>query len=119
MTHCIFFCCRLLLGELDGVAVVIMQGRFHSYEGYELWKTAMPGLGYFLLFVFDIFFSVRVMKLLGVEQLLVTNAGGGLNAAFNVCEYQNFLLVSNIVSGRRSHGVEGPHQPAWLCLQRK
>merc|ERR1711971_26181 len=29
---------RLLLGELDGVAVVIMQGRFHSYEGYELWK---------------------------------------------------------------------------------
>merc|ERR1711936_1427248 len=55
---------RLLLGELDGVAVVIMQGRFHSYEGYELWKTAMP---------------VRVMKLLGVEQLLVTNAGGGPN----------------------------------------
>ena len=34
---------RLLLGELSGVAVVIMQGRFHSYEGYELWKCAMPG----------------------------------------------------------------------------
>ena len=32
-------------------------------------------------------FSVRVMKLLGVEQLLVTNAGGGLNSAFNVSEY--------------------------------
>ena len=39
--------CRLLLGELDGVAVVIMQGRFHSYEGYELWKTAMPGFRHF------------------------------------------------------------------------
>ena len=65
-----------------------MQGRFHSYEGYELWKTAMPGLGGILLaFFFTSFhFSVRVMKLLGVEQLLVTNAGGGLNSAFNVSE---------------------------------
>jgi len=60
---------RLLIGELNGVPVVIMQGRFHSYEGYPLWKCAMP---------------VRVMRLLGVEHLLVTNAGGGLNAAFNV-----------------------------------
>ena len=30
---------RLLLGELNGIAVVIMQGRFHSYEGYPLWKV--------------------------------------------------------------------------------
>ena len=35
----ILVACRLLLGELDGVAVVIMQGRFHSYEGYPLWKV--------------------------------------------------------------------------------
>ena len=78
---------RLLLGELDGVAVVIMQGRFHSYEGYELWKTAMPGLVTLCLPLTSFQFSVRVMKLLGVEQLLVTNAGGGLNSAFNVREY--------------------------------
>ena len=60
---------RLLLGHLNGVAVLIMQGRFHSYEGYPLWKTAMP---------------VRVMKLVGVETLIATNAGGGLNNMFTV-----------------------------------
>ena len=60
---------RLLLGLLNNIPVLIMQGRFHSYEGYPLWKTAMP---------------VRVMKLIGVEQLIVTNAGGGLNTMFSV-----------------------------------
>ena len=49
--------------------MLIMQGRFHSYEGYPLWKTAMP---------------VRVMKLIGVETLIATNAGGGLNTMFSV-----------------------------------
>ena len=60
---------RLLVGLLNGIPVLIMQGRFHSYEGYPLWKTAMP---------------VRVMKLIGIEQLIATNAGGGLNQMFNV-----------------------------------
>jgi len=60
---------RLLLGELNGIPVVIMQGRFQSYDGYELWMTALP---------------VRVMRLIGVESLLVTNAGGGLNNMFTV-----------------------------------
>ena len=70
---------RLLLGELDGVAVVIMQGRFHSYEGYPLWKTAMP---------------VRVMKLIGIEQLIATNAGGGLNQMFNVRQISLIKQIS-------------------------
>ena len=60
---------RLLLGNLEKVPVIIMQGRFHAYEGYELWKTAMP---------------VRVMKFLGVQKIIVTNAGGGLNKGFQV-----------------------------------
>ncbi|XP_018011640.1 purine nucleoside phosphorylase [Hyalella azteca] len=60
---------KLVLGVLDGVPVVCMQGRFHAYEGYPLWKCAMP---------------VRVMKLMGVEQLIVTNAAGGINEQFNV-----------------------------------
>merc|ERR1712013_442643 len=85
---------RLLLGELDGVAVVIMQGRFHSYEGYELWKTAMP---------------VRVMKLLGVEQLLVTNAGGGLNAAFNVGDLMVLKDHINLPGFARNHPLRGPN----------
>lgn len=60
---------RLVFGKLRGKQVVCMQGRFHPYEGYPLWKCAMP---------------VRVMKLLGVETLIVTNAAGGLNSDYKV-----------------------------------
>ena len=67
---------RLLVGLLNGIPVLIMQGRFHSYEGYPLWKTAMP---------------VRVMKLIGIEQLIATNAGGGLNQMFNVRQMKNIM----------------------------
>jgi len=60
---------RMVIGLLEGVPVICMQGRFHCYEGYPLWKCAMP---------------VRVMKLVGVTHLVVTNAAGGLNPAYNV-----------------------------------
>ena len=55
---------RLVVGSLAGTAVVAMEGRFHAYEGYSLQQITLP---------------VRVMKALGVELLIVTNAGGGLN----------------------------------------
>lgn len=60
---------RLVFGLLSKVPVICMQGRFHCYEGYSLWKCAMP---------------VRVMKVLGVKKLVVTNAAGGLNPSFSV-----------------------------------
>jgi len=85
---------RLVVGELNGVAVVIMQGRFHSYEGYPLWKCAMP---------------VRVMKLLGVEHLLVTNAGGGLNAAFNVGDIMVLKDHINLPGFACNHPLRGPN----------
>lgn len=58
---------RLLLGYLDDVPVVAMQGRFHFYEGYTLPVVTFP---------------VRVMHTLGAQTLLVTNAAGGLNLAY-------------------------------------
>jgi len=60
---------RMVVGLLGDVPIVCMQGRFHCYEGYALWKCAMP---------------VRVMKLMGISHLIVTNAAGGLNPSYNI-----------------------------------
>jgi purine-nucleoside phosphorylase len=58
---------RLLCGRLSGVPVIAMQGRFHCYEGYSAAEATFP---------------VRVMKALGIELLVVSNAAGGLNPDF-------------------------------------
>lgn len=58
---------RLVIGTLQDKTVVAMQGRFHYYEGYSME---------------DVTFPVRVMKLLGVETLIVTNAAGSVNENF-------------------------------------
>ena len=60
---------ELVLGDLNGTIVVAMRGRFHFYEGYDMHQVTLP---------------VRVMKALGCDTLIVTNAAGGLNAAWNV-----------------------------------
>lgn len=62
---------RLIFGLLGGKKVVAMQGRFHYYEGYSLQEVTFP---------------VRVMKLLGIEKLFVSNASGGVNPDFEVGE---------------------------------
>ncbi|HHG84864.1 MAG TPA: purine-nucleoside phosphorylase [Bacteroidetes bacterium] len=58
---------RLVLGTLEGRRVMVMQGRFHYYEGHNIQVLAHP---------------VQVMKLLGVTMLVVTNAAGGVNPSF-------------------------------------
>lgn len=60
---------RLIFGTLGNKEVVAMQGRFHFYEGYSMEKVTFP---------------VRVMKLLGIENLVVSNASGGINPSFEV-----------------------------------
>ncbi len=58
---------RLVMGQLAGCEVLVMQGRFHYYEGHDMAQVALP---------------VRVMRALGVQTLIVTNAAGGLNPEF-------------------------------------
>lgn len=62
---------KLIFGNLGGKQVVAMQGRFHYYEGYDMKQVTFP---------------VRVMKLLGIKQLFVSNASGGVNPDFEVGE---------------------------------
>ena len=58
---------KLIFGKLDGKKVIVMQGRFHTYEGYSLWDVTYP---------------VRVMKRLGIKKLLISNAAGAINSEF-------------------------------------
>ncbi|GET20271.1 purine-nucleoside phosphorylase [Prolixibacter denitrificans] len=60
---------RLIFGHLGGKKIIAMQGRFHFYEGYSLQ---------------DVTFPVRVLRMLGVRKLIVSNASGGLNPEYKV-----------------------------------
>lgn len=62
---------RLIFGILNEKRVVVMQGRFHYYEGYSLQEVTFP---------------VRVFKMLGIKNLFISNAAGGLNADYNVSD---------------------------------
>lgn len=60
---------NLIIGELGGKTVIAMQGRFHYYEGYSMQQVTLP---------------VRVMTMLGIKYLFVSNAAGGLNLEYSI-----------------------------------
>lgn len=91
---------RFVFGTLAGKKIVCMQGRIHYYEGYSPESVIMP---------------VRVMKLLGVENLIVTNAAGGINEKYNVgdimliTDHINFTGINPLVGENDSRfGVRFP-----------
>ena len=71
---------RMVLGTLEGTRVLVMQGRLHYYEGHNLQTATFP---------------VRVMKALGVETMIVTNAAGGLNPHFRAGD---FMLIEDHIN---------------------
>ncbi|KAJ8911993.1 hypothetical protein NQ315_010004 [Exocentrus adspersus] len=85
---------ELVFGYLTGVPVVCMKGRFHYYEGYPLWKCAMP---------------VRVMKLLGITHLIVSNAAGGLNPNFKVGDIMLVKDHINLMGFAGNNPLQGPN----------
>lgn len=85
---------RLVAGQLEGQQVLVMQGRAHYYEGYSLAQVTMP---------------VRVMQLLGIEILVVTNAAGGLNQRFAVGEVMLIRDHINIIGMGGLSPLRGPN----------
>lgn len=85
---------ELVFGWLDKYPVVCMRGRFHSYEGYEMRETALP---------------IRVMYLLGIKYLIVTNAAGGLNPDFNVGDIMVMNDHLNLPGLSGKHPLVGPN----------
>lgn len=71
---------RLILGYLGEVQVLAMQGRFHYYEGYSMTEVTFP---------------IRVMKALGIEILLLSNAAGGTNPEFEIGE---LMIISDHIN---------------------
>lgn len=84
---------RLVLGTLGGKRVMLMQGRFHYYEGYPMQKIAMP---------------IRIMKALGIETLVVTCATGGLNRNFKAGD---IMLINDHINLTGSSPLIGPNDP--------
>lgn len=91
---------KLIFGSLSGKSIVAMQGRFHKYEGYTLQQVTFP---------------VRVMKFLGVKNLLISNAAGALNPFFKrgdvmiMADHIN-LLGDNPLIGKNDESL-GPRFP--------
>lgn len=90
---------RLIFGELGGKSVVAMQGRFHFYEGYPMQKVTFP---------------VRVMKSLGIKNLIVSNASGGVNPDFEIGDLMilndHINLIPNPLIGHNDNEL-GPRFP--------
>ncbi len=82
---------RLIFGELEGKKVVAMQGRFHYYEGYSMQEVTFP---------------VRVMKALGANILIVSNACGGLNPQFRAGD---IMLITDHINMQGANPLVGPN----------
>jgi purine-nucleoside phosphorylase len=82
---------QLVSGFLDSVPVLIMQGRFHYYEGYGMDVITFP---------------IRVFKLLGIRKLIVTNAAGGINTGFAPGD---LMLISDHIKMGGDHPLRGPN----------
>ena len=85
---------RLVIGELEGQSVMVMQGRIHFYEGYSISQITLP---------------VRVMIRLGLEMMIVTNAAGGVNPEFSPGDVMLITDNLNLLGMAGANPLMGPN----------
>jgi purine-nucleoside phosphorylase len=88
---------KLVLGTIGGVAVAVMQGRVHAYEGYTMEQVTFP---------------TRVLGLLGCRRLIVTNAAGGIRA--NIPQ-GSLVAISDHINLTGMNAAAGPNEPRFAC----
>ena len=82
---------ELIYGKLEGKDIIAMNGRFHYYEGYDLFKVTYP---------------IRIFKLLGVETIVLTNAAGGINTSF---KKGDLMIINDQLSFFAESVLKGPN----------
>ncbi|MCQ2604823.1 MAG: purine-nucleoside phosphorylase, partial [Spirochaetia bacterium] len=82
---------KLIFGRIHGKDVLLMQGRFHTYEGYGGKEIAIP---------------IRTMKLLGVKNLILTNSAGGVNTSFR---QGDLMLITDHINYSGKNPLIGPN----------
>lgn len=82
---------QFVFGHLNGVPVVAMQGRYHYYEGYTLTQVTFP---------------IRVLHELGINQLVITNAAGGVNTGFDPGD---LMLMTDHINWMNDNPLIGPN----------
>lgn len=82
---------RMVIGKLENQTIAVMQGRFHYYEGYSLEEVTLP---------------IRAFGLLGVTNLILTNAAGGINANY---QPGSLMLISDHINLMFQSPLRGQH----------
>ncbi|MGE0616202.1 MAG: purine-nucleoside phosphorylase [Bacteriovoracia bacterium] len=82
---------QMILGQLEGVPVVLLSGRFHAYEGYPMETVVFP---------------TRVVCALGIQTLVLTNAAGGVNTRYRPCD---LMIIEDHINFMGDNPLKGPH----------
>src|SRR5512137_1702978 len=89
---------RLVIGKLEGRSVLVLQGRVHFYEGYSMSQVTLP---------------IRMMKVLGIHTVILTNAAGGINRSFKAGEVMLITDHINLIGMAGQNPLRGPNDESF------